>query len=106
MDNEICVVMTTCPDAASAEQLARVLVESRLAACVSLGPEITSVYPWQGRIEREREISLTINTTRGRVDELKKQLVANHPYDVPELLVVPVVEGLDTYLNWIRDWTQ
>src|SRR5690625_4156972 len=98
--------MTTCPDAASAEQLAGDLVECRLAACVSLGSEITSVYPWQGLIERERWIARTINTTRGRVDELKKQLIATHPYDVPELLVVPVVEGLDTYLNWIRDWTR
>ncbi len=104
MSDDICIVLTTCPDEKSAERLAEVLVEQRLAACVSAGSPAVSTYPWQGRIEREREIPLTIKTARSRVPVLTETLVANHPYDVPEVLVLPVVDGLDGYTQWIRDW--
>jgi periplasmic divalent cation tolerance protein len=106
MSDEICLVLTTCPDEKSAERLAEVLVEQRLAACVSAGSPAVSTYPWQGRIEREREIPLTIKTARSRVPVLTETLVAHHPYEVPEVLVLPVVGGLDAYMQWIRDWLQ
>jgi len=106
MSDDICLVLTTCPDRASAERLSAMLVEQRLAACVSVGAEVVSTYPWQGRVERESEFPLTIKTTRARVGALKQELVAHHPYDVPELLVVPVSDGLDGYTQWIRDWIQ
>ena len=106
MSDDICLVLTTCPDHETAERLSAVLVEQRLAACVSAGAEVISTYPWQGTVERESEIPLTIKTTRARVGLLKQELLAQHPYDVPELLVVPVSDGLDEYTQWIRDWIQ
>lgn len=106
MSDEICLVLTTCPDRETAERLSAMLVEQRLAACVSVGAAVTSSYPWQGSIETESEIPLTIKTTRARVHALKNELVRHHPYEVPEVLVVPVADGLDDYLQWIRDWVQ
>lgn len=106
MSDDICLVLTTCPDRETAERLSAMLVEHRLAACVSAGSSVTSTYPWQGKVERESEIPLTIKTTRARVSALRQELVAHHPYDVPELLVVPVSDGLEEYMQWIRDWIQ
>ena len=106
MNDEICLVLTTCPDRETAERLAAMLVEQRLAACVTAGSEVISTYPWEGSVERETEIPLTIKTTRARVSALKQELVAHHPYEVPELLVVPVSDGLNDYTQWIRDWIQ
>lgn len=96
--------MTTVADRSQAERLAGVLVERHLAACVSLGSPVTSVYPWQGRIESETEIPLTIKTSPSRIEALKATLAELHPYDVPELLVLPVVDGHKAYLDWARDW--
>ena len=104
MRDEICLVLTTCPDENSAERLAEVLVEQRLAACVSAGSPAVSTYPWKGKVERESEIPLTIKTVRNRVSRLTETLVAHHPYEVPEVLVLPVAEGLDAYMDWIRNW--
>lgn len=104
MQNEFCVVLTTCPDDDSAERLAAVLVEQRLAACASVGSPARSVYPWQGRIEHEVEVPLTIKTTVDRLERLKTRLVEQHPYEVPEVLALPVIDGHGPYLDWIRNW--
>lgn len=106
MSDDICLVLTTCPDRETAERLSAMLVQENLAACVSAGSDVTSTYPWQGRVEHESEIPLTIKTTRARVSALKQELLAHHPYDVPELLVLPVSDGLEDYMQWIRDWVQ
>lgn len=105
MSDQLCVVLSTCPDAETAERLAGVLVEQRLAACVSAGAPVTSMYPWEGRIEHEQEVPLTIKTSAGRLEELKRVLVDHHPYDVPEILALPVIDGLEAYTGWIREWT-
>ena len=99
------LVHTTCADADEAERLARDLVDARLAACASVGQPVVSIYPWQGRIERDGETPLTLKTTRARFDALKTRLEADHSYDVPEILAVPVVEGNREYVDWVRDWT-
>lgn len=104
MQVSLCLVMTTVSDPGEAERLARTLVERRLAACVSVGSPATSVYPWQGEIETDREIPLTIKTAPERLDALKTALVELHPYEVPELLVLPVTDGLPAYFDWARDW--
>lgn len=104
METGLCLAMTTVANSDQAERLARVLVERRLAVCVSLGSPVTSVYPWQGRIESEAEIPLTIKTGPSRLAALKAALTELHPYDVPELLVLPVVDGSEAYFNWARDW--
>ncbi len=98
------LAMTTCADPSAAERLARALVEQRLAACVSVGSSTTSVYPWQGRIESETEVPLTIKTAPHRLAGLKKFIEEHHDYDVPELLIVPVVDGTQAYLEWAEDW--
>lgn len=98
------LAVTTCADRASAERLARGLVEARIAACVSIGSPALSVYPWQGRIESESEIPLTIKTGPAQLARLKRYIAEHHEYDVPELLVTPVVDGAEEYLAWAEHW--
>ncbi|MDT8450562.1 MAG: divalent-cation tolerance protein CutA [Wenzhouxiangellaceae bacterium] len=98
------LVHTTCGDRTEAERLARDLVEARLAACASIGAEVRSVYPWEGRIETDTEVPLTLKTTAGAFAALEERLLAGHSYDVPELLATRVVEGNSDYIDWLRDW--
>ncbi len=96
------VVLSTAPDEAEAARLARVLVEERLAACVSRAPGLKSVYRWEGAVEDADEILLIIKTHARRAPDLTRRLRELHPYEVPEILVVPVAAGLASYLDWIR----
>ena len=98
------LAMTTCADQAAAERLARALVEARLAACVSINGKVRSVYPWQGQIEVDDEVALTIKTASSRLEQLKRFVAEHHDYDVPELLITPVTDGAETYLQWAEDW--
>lgn len=97
---------TTCASAIDAERLARALVEAHLAACVSIGSECRSVYPWQGRIESETEVPLLIKTHPDRITALKQFVAEHHGYEVPELLVTPVLDGLEPYLRWAHEWME
>jgi periplasmic divalent cation tolerance protein len=101
MNASVLLLFCTCPDAASAELLATGLVEAGLAACVTLLPPSQSIYRWQGKIERSSEIPLLIKSTVESYSELAAWVTANHPYDVPELIAVPVERGLPDYLNWV-----
>jgi periplasmic divalent cation tolerance protein len=101
MDAEILVVMTTLPDQASAERTARLLVEARVAACVSILSPCTSIYRWQGKVETAAEIPLMIKTTRKAYPRLEQHLRECHPYELPEILATPAVKGLPDYLQWI-----
>jgi periplasmic divalent cation tolerance protein len=101
---ELSLVMTTCNDRQQAERLARLLVESHLAACVSIGAPVTSVFPWKGQIDSEQEVTLTIKTRPERLPALKQAFNDHHPYEVPEMLVLPVVDGLKPYFDWAREW--
>jgi len=96
------VGLCTTPDEASALRIARTLVEERLAACVNVIPKVTSVYRWEGRVQENDEWLLIIKSAAS-VDEerLKDRVLTLHPYDVPELLLLPVVYGLDKYIDWI-----
>ena len=96
------VVTTTLPDQAGALELARALVESRLAACVHVIP-ITSVYRWEGRLEEQAEWACHIKTTVERVAELYARIESLHPYQVPEILTLPVIEGDPAYLKWVGE---
>ena len=102
--NSLVLVHTTCADRDEAERLASELVESRLAACASVGQPVVSVYPWEGRIERDSETPLTLKTTRATFAALRARLNERHSYDVPELLAVPVVDGNADYIQWVQDW--
>ena len=95
----------TCPDRATADRLARILVEERLAACVHVLPGVCSVYRWQGAVEEANEVLLTAKTVHDRLPALADRLVALHPYELPELVAVEIVDGLPGYLDWVADQT-
>lgn len=106
VDTDFRLVLCTCPDQESANQIAERLVGDRLAACVSLLPGLTSVYRWQGAIQRETEVLLLIKTVAGQFAALAATLRGIHPYEVPEIIALPITEGLDDYLNWMTTCTQ
>ncbi len=95
------LVLTQMPDRASARALARALVEARLAACVSIGAPAESLYHWRGEIETAREVPVAIKTRTERYAEVEAFIVARHPYELPEILGVPLAHGLPGYLDWI-----
>src|SRR5256885_478473 len=96
-ETDYVIVMTTLPADADVATFAHALVESRLAACVNLLPGMESVYRWQGEIEQERERQLVIKTSRTRLPALWDRVRELHPYDVPEFIVLPIVDGNDAY---------
>ena len=95
-------VMTTTDSRENAETIARVLVEGRLAACVQVVGPISSTYWWQGNIERTEEWLCLAKSTERCFDELEQQIRSVHPYDVPEVLALPVTAGSGAYLAWLR----
>ncbi|MEO5347081.1 MAG: divalent-cation tolerance protein CutA [Magnetococcus sp. YQC-9] len=96
------VVLTTAPDEAMAEALAEALVNEGLAACVHILPAGRSFYRWQGAVHKEPEWTLVIKTDTVRYVPLQTRLTVLHPYEVPEVIAVPVVEGLPAYLAWLK----
>ena len=103
--DQILLVLTTVPDADSANRIAGLLIEAGLAACVSVGAPCRSHYRWQGAVEVAEELPLTIKTTAARFEALQALLRDTHPYELPELLAVPVQQGLPAYLDWVRSET-
>lgn len=98
-----CIVLCTCPNEDSASQIAELLVEKRLAACVNIVAEIHSVFRWQGEVAKEREWLLIAKTRAERFDEVRDAVVASHPYELPEIIGVPLSQGLPGYLRWIDE---
>ena len=101
MDTEAVVVLVTAPTPEVAAGIARSLVEEGLAACGNVVPGLRSIYRWEGRVADESEALLLLKTERRLLAALKERLPAVHPYEVPELLVLPVEDGLGPYLDWI-----
>ena len=99
------IALTTVPLSVDAVSLARTLVAERLAACVTIAPEMQSVYRWKDAIEHEAERQLTIKTTAGRLAALESRVAALHPYDVPEWLVIEPARASAAYLAWLGDAT-
>jgi len=97
------IVFCTCGSAGEAEKIARSLVEGRAAACVNIVAGVRSIYRWKGAIEDAQEWLLAIKTTRELFDRLRAEICALHSYEVPEIVAVPVVDGLEAYLNWIGE---
>ena len=95
------VVMVTTPDADSARRIARTLVEERHAACGNIVPQITSIFRWQGAVQEEAETLLLLKTSSDRLAALTERVTQLHPYDVPEVLALPVAEGNEPYLDWL-----
>ncbi len=102
----VLLVITNLADADSARTMARALVERRLAACVNMLPAVQSVYRWRDAIEEAAEVTLVIKTTAARYAELEQAIRTLHPYELPEIIAVPVSAGLPAYLDWIAQETR
>jgi periplasmic divalent cation tolerance protein len=95
------LVLVTAPDLKTARKLARTALAAKLVACANLIPRIESHYWWQGKIESGTEVLLILKTRRARLAALEKLIVANHPYDTPEFLALPLTVGSRKYLDWL-----
>lgn len=103
---DVLMVYCTCPDRDTASRLARELVAEKAAACCNVVEGLTSVYRWQGKVEEDPEVLLIAKTTRERFPALERSLQDNHPYELPEILAVPVTAGLAGYLEWVAEETR
>ncbi len=101
--NNALVVLCTCANQEDALRIANAVVEERLAACVNILPGVRSVYRWQEQVESAEEILLLIKTVPERFAALRDRISALHPYDTPEVIALPVTDGLEKYLVWLRN---
>jgi periplasmic divalent cation tolerance protein len=99
------VVLVTTPTPERAAEIARALVEERLAACGNVVPAIRSIYRWEGKVQDDGEALLVLKTTRARFEALRDRVLALHPYQVPEVIALPVEAGSAAYLAWIAEVT-
>jgi periplasmic divalent cation tolerance protein len=98
---EFAIVLVTAPDLKTARALAKAALQARLIACANLIPKIESHYWWRGKIESGREVLLILKTTKSKLAALEKLVLAEHPYDTPEFLVLPLSAGNKKYLDWL-----
>src|SRR5574343_138693 len=98
---DIRLVITNCPDEETANRIALAVVEEKLAACVNILPRVQSIYRWQGVVESAVEVPLLIKTTTACYPALEAAIRERHPYDIPEIIALPVTTGLPAYLNWV-----
>ncbi len=106
MPEEMIMVVSNMPNVDVAQKIARQLVETQLAACVNILPGVHSVYRWEGAVEEADEVTVLIKTRRIRYAMVEAAIQALHPYDVPEILALPIASGLPAYLNWMLACTQ
>jgi periplasmic divalent cation tolerance protein len=100
--DQVMLVLTNVPDLALARKMGAHLVEQKLAACVNILSPCESVYRWQGKVENAQEVPLLIKTVRHRYEALCASIASMHPYDVPEIMALPLEAGLPAYLGWVR----
>jgi periplasmic divalent cation tolerance protein len=100
------VVMITASGEEEAARIGRELVEARLAACVNIIPSVRSLYRWEGSLQDDREVIMIVKSRKGLFDPLKEKVKELHSYEVPEILALPVVKGLDEYLSWMAEETR
>ena len=100
---EYLVVLNTCPDSETAGRIAADLVDRKLAACVQVLPGLQSYFHWDGKVDREEEHLLLIKTSSASYPALERRILELHPYELPEIIGVPVSKGLPEYLSWIND---
>ena len=101
--DSVVLALSTCPDDKTARRIAETLVSEHLATCVNEIPNVRSTYFWDGRLQNDGEILLLIKTTQSRLSALDARLKAIHPYELPELIALPVVGGNEGYLRWVRE---
>ena len=95
------VIYCNCPDLATAERIATCVVGERLAACVNIVPGLISIYRWQGAVQRDSELLLMLKTVSTLYPRLEARLRELHPYQIPEIIALPIQAGLPAYLDWI-----
>jgi periplasmic divalent cation tolerance protein len=100
------LVLTTLPSAEAAAELAKAVVEEKLAACANLLPAVRSIYRWQGRVQDESEVLVLFKTRQEHFERLKSRVLELHPYEIPEVLAVPVEQGYQAYLDWLAQETR
>ena len=100
------IVLVTCPDKESANSIASSLIEKKLAACVNITSTVESIFRWKGKIEKSSERLLIIKSTRRLLKKLTADVKQNHPYQLPEILALPIIGGSQEYIDWINDETQ
>lgn len=103
MTDHAILVLNTCPNSETARRIGTMLVNQGLAACVNILPGITSIYEWKGKIQADAEVLLIIKTMQNRYAELQSAVTELHPYELPELIALPISDGLPPYLQWIAD---
>ena len=96
-------VLCTCPDSGTAETLAETLLQEKVIACANLIPALESLYWWEGKIQKDREILLILKTARKFFNRVEMLIKKKHPYQVPEIIALPILEGSAPYLSWISD---
>jgi len=101
-EQEVIVVMTSTPDMEVAERVARALIESGLAACVQLNPGVTSLYKWDGVMQKESEVLVSIKSVAHKFPQLELVIKENHPYKVPEIISISASDVSGDYLKWMR----
>jgi len=106
MPSSTLITLCTCPNQTVAEELATPLVEQGIAACINIIPKVTSIYKWQGKLEKDDEVLMLIKTDQSRYQDLEQALLSLHPYELPEIIAVPVEQGLTGYLNWVTQCTK
>lgn len=99
---QLIVTLCTCPDKVTAEEIARLLIENKLAACVNILPNIKSIYAWKGEIEAAEEYLLFIKSPPANYPAIESAICTHHPYELPEIIALPVGCGLPEYINWIN----
>lgn len=97
------MMFCTCPNMGAAEAIAKRLVGDSLAACINIVPGLKSVYLWKGAVESDEELLLIIKTSHERYGQVEAAILELHPYELPEIICVPIVAGLAGYLSWIQD---
>jgi periplasmic divalent cation tolerance protein len=105
MNSSPLLILCTCPDLATAERIAETLVSERLAACANLAPGLTSIYRWQGQIQRDSEVLLLLKTRQAIYPLLEARIRELHPYQNPEIIALPIQAGSAAYLDWIAENT-
>ena len=100
--SDVQVVLCTFPDLPQARHIGTLLIEKQLAACVNLIPAVESIFRWEGKISTESEVLAVFKTVAARLGELEEELLARHPYEVPELLALPAGAGSEAYLKWVQ----
>lgn len=104
--SDVLLVISNTPDRATAERMAGVLVASHAAACVNILAECSSIYRWEGKVEHATEVPLLIKTTAEAYPRLEAELRKLHPYELPEIIAIPVTAGLPAYLDWVKTETR